>query len=145
MFLGVVMGCEEPRVVHAVRTVLDFIYLTSLHSHTATTPRALQDCLTRFHDHKNVFLELGAQSQEHFNIPKIHAMQHYVVIIQLFGSADGFNTELPEHLHIDYAKDTYHASNQRDYLIQMVTWLRRQEAVDRFSVYLKWQQRGPCR
>lgn len=65
-------------------------------------------------------------------------MEHYVELIELFGSADGFNTESPERLHIDYAKDAYRASNKKDYVHQMTTWLRRQESIARFSVYLEW-------
>ncbi|KAI5983672.1 hypothetical protein EDD15DRAFT_2178657 [Pisolithus albus] len=53
-------------------------------------------------------------------------MQHYVELISRFGSADGFNTESPERLHIDYAKEAY-------------LWLRRQESIDRFDAYLDWK------
>ncbi len=65
-------------------------------------------------------------------------MEHYVSLIHLFGSADGFNTELPEHLHIDYTKDAYRASNKHDYTAQMAMWLCHQEAVDCFTAYLYW-------
>ncbi|THG97025.1 hypothetical protein EW026_g4917 [Hermanssonia centrifuga] len=61
-------------------------------------------------------------------------------MIRLLGSADGYNTESPERLHIDYAKDAYRASNKRDYTVQMVNWLRRQEAVDRFTAYIQFAQ-----
>jgi hypothetical protein len=70
-------------------------------------------------------LDLGARSQGHFNIPKIHSMEHYTPKICLLGSADGFNTEAPERLHIDYAKEGYRASNKKDYIAQMTTWLQR--------------------
>jgi len=51
-------------------------------------------------------------------------MMHYAASVRLFGSLDGFNTELPERLHIDYAKKAYRASNKRNYVTQMTTWLR---------------------
>ncbi|OBZ76392.1 hypothetical protein A0H81_03784 [Grifola frondosa] len=113
-----------------------------MNSHTSDTLAALQEALDEFHAHKDVFIELGTRNQDHFNIPKIHSMQHYVEMIRLFGTADGFNTESPERLHIDYAKDAYRASNRKDYLAQMVIWLHRQEAVDRFSLYIDWRQHG---
>ncbi|KAJ7895780.1 hypothetical protein B0H13DRAFT_2234541 [Mycena leptocephala] len=88
---------------------------------------------------KAIFLALGARAnQGHFNIPKIHSMEHYTAMIRLFGSADGFNTEAPERLHIDYAKAGYRASNKKDYIAQLTLWLQRQEAVDRFTAYLAW-------
>ncbi|KAH9916939.1 hypothetical protein B0H21DRAFT_816102 [Amylocystis lapponica] len=142
VFLGLVMGRVDDQVIRTIRAVIDFIYLASLQSHTTQTLAALRQALDDFHTHKHIFLELGARTQGHFNIPKIHSMEHYVALIELFGSADGFNTESPERLHIDYAKDAYRASNRKDYLLQMVVWLRRQEAVDRYSIYLEWCQRG---
>lgn len=134
----------DDRVIQAVKSLIDFIYLASLHSHSRTSIRKLREALDAFHAVKGVFIELGARSPEHFNIPKVHAMEHYADLIEFFGSADGYNTESPERLHIDYAKEAYRASNKRDYTIQMVNWLHRQEAVDHFDIYLKWicQQRS---
>ena len=73
---------------------------------------------------------------EHFNIPKIHQMLHYIEAICSHGSADGYNTEASERLHIDYAKEGYRASNKKDYIKQMTVWLGRQEAVNLFQAYL---------
>ncbi|KAG0693774.1 hypothetical protein DFH29DRAFT_881197 [Suillus ampliporus] len=86
------------------------------------------DCaLAVFHTNKQVLIDLDIH--EHFNIPKIHQLTHYVYAIQQFRSVDGFNSELPEQLHIDFAKDAYRASNKCDYEEQMALWLQRQEAV----------------
>ncbi len=76
--------------------------------------------------------------REHFNIPKFHAIQHYVESIRRLGSADGYNTESPERLHIDFAKKAYRASNRRDYTEQMALWLQRQEAMALRTSYLQW-------
>lgn len=141
VFCSLLAGGVDDRVVLAAQAVTDFIYYSSLHSHTTRTLQSLQDALDRFHLHKDIFIELGARQQPHFNIPKFHMMEHYVSLIKLFGSADGFNTEAPERLHIDYAKDAYRSSNKKDYVAQMVVWLRRQESVDRFSMYLTWRER----
>lgn len=59
------------------------------------------------------------------------------------GASDGYNTESPERLHIDYAKDAYRASNKRDYTEQMARWLSRQEAVTEFDKYIRWAIAGP--
>jgi hypothetical protein len=96
----------------------------------------LQTALDTFHDHKQILIDIGIR--EHFNIPKFHAIQHYVDTIRALGSADGYNTESPERLHIDFAKKAYRASNRRDYLEQMALWLQRQEAVALRSSYLAW-------
>ncbi|KAJ7040177.1 hypothetical protein C8F04DRAFT_1314136 [Mycena alexandri] len=137
VFLGLVAAGAEPEMVKAVRGLIDFAYFASLQSHTSQTLRAMRDSLNTFHDNKQIFIDLKGRSS-HFNIPKIHSLDHYEFLIRLFGSADGFNTESPERLHIDYAKNAYRASNRKDYIEQMTIWLQRQEAVARFSAYLSW-------
>ncbi|KAK6969575.1 hypothetical protein R3P38DRAFT_3336834 [Favolaschia claudopus] len=142
VFISVVAGAAPERAVAAARAVLDFIYYASFQSHTTASLAGLAHALDEFHLYKDIFISLEARLPGHFNIPKIHSIVHYVSLIRLFGSADGFNTESPERLHIDYAKNAYRASNKRDYIIQMTQWLRRQEAVDRFTLYLEWIRNG---
>jgi len=136
VFLGVITGLVPDQVVLAVQAFLDFLYYAQYQSHTEDTLSRMQDALDRFHANKSVFVDLGIRDD--FNIPKLHSMDHYIQSIRSLGSCDGFNTELPEHLHIDYAKKAYRASNGRDYIIQMTTWLQRQDAVDRHTAFLDW-------
>ncbi|KAJ7161649.1 hypothetical protein C8R46DRAFT_858893, partial [Mycena filopes] len=129
-------------VLTVVKALIDFIYYAQLQSHTNRTLDALQAALDTFHAHKQVFLDL--KITEHFNIPKFHAIQHYVDAIRRLGSADGYNTESPERLHIDFAKKAYRASNRRDYTEQMALWLQRQEAMALRASYLRWLQGPPA-
>ncbi|KAH7902948.1 hypothetical protein BJ138DRAFT_1168705 [Hygrophoropsis aurantiaca] len=145
VFLGLLAGAVDDRVMRAVKAMLDFIFYASLHTHTSRTLAALQQALDDFHSHKDIFIELGGRNAPHFNIPKLHSLDHYCTLIRLFGSADGFNTESPERLHIDYAKDAYRATNKKDYVNQMRIWLSRQENVDRFASFLDWCRHGPFR
>ena len=62
-------------------------------------------------------------------------MVYYFSAIQSRGSLDGFNTEPPEQLHIDYAKEAYWVSKKKEYVWQMTVWLGRQEAVAQFRAY----------
>ena len=135
-FVGLMAGAVNDEVLTVIRAVIDFIYFSQLHSHTTNTLASLQQCLETFHNYKNIFVELGIR--EHFNIPKLHNIQHYVDAIYSLGSADGYNTELPERLHIDFAKSAYLATNKRDFLEQMAIWLQRQEAILLRSAYLAW-------
>ncbi|KAF8573103.1 hypothetical protein K439DRAFT_1274584, partial [Ramaria rubella] len=133
VFVGLISSSVPPDTLEAAHTVLDFIYLAQYASHSTTTLKQLQESLTRFHTHKEIFI--AHNIHEHFQIPKIHAMEHYVVSIKSRGTADGFNTELPEWLHIDFAKIGYCASSRRDYIIQMTKWITRQEKIHVFSAY----------
>ncbi|KAJ7155095.1 hypothetical protein C8R46DRAFT_1296282 [Mycena filopes] len=138
VFLGLIAAGAVPQMVTAVRGLIDFAYFASLQSHTSKTLLGLRESLNAFHDNKQIFIDLKGRNN-HFNIPKIHSLDHYEFLIRLFGSADGFNTESPERLHIDYAKNAYRASNRKDYIDQMTLWLERQEAVARFTAYLEWK------
>ncbi len=97
----------------------------------------MKNALECFHRHKEIFVEKGIR--DHFNIPKIHAMLHYIEKIRWLGTTDGFNTETTERLHIDLAKEAYRASNKRDYQAQMTKYLCRLETLDKFSEYLAWK------
>jgi len=136
VFLGIVAGAVNLKVLTVARSLLDFIYYSQFQLHTSRTLERLENSLKMFHDNKQIFLELGIR--KHFNIPKLHSIQHYVEAIQSLGSADGYNSESPERLHIDYAKSAYRASNKRDYMEQMAVWLQRQEAMWLKDSYLMW-------
>jgi hypothetical protein len=138
VFVALLAGAPnvDDHVLMVVRALTDFIYYAQFQLHTSDTLDVMQSCLDTFHNHKDIFIELGLR--EDFNIPKFHAMQHYINAIRALGSADGYNTEFSERLHIDYAKEGYRASNKRDYVEQMALWLQRQEAIDSHSAYLTW-------
>lgn len=99
VFVGVMAGAVNDKLLTVIRAIIDFIYYAQLHSHTTKT------------------LALG--------------------------SADGYNLELPERLHIDFAKDAYNASNKRDFTEQMAVWLQRHKAVMLHAAYLTWLHPKP--
>ena len=136
VFLGILAGAVNSKVLTVARSLLDFIYYAQFQLHTSKTLEKLEKCLKTFHENKHIFIEL--EIRKHFNIPKLHAIQHYVEGIRWLGSADGYNTESPERLHIDFAKVAYRASNKRDYMEQMAIWLQRQEAMWLKESYLMW-------
>jgi hypothetical protein len=131
-------GQVSPRLVTAVCALLDFLFLAQFPSHTSSTLARLEESLARFHDNKDIFIDLGIC--HHFNMPKIHSMIHYTPSIRLFGTTDNYNTEQTERLHIDIAKDGYRASNCKDEYSQMTTWLGRREKVQDHSAFIKWRQ-----
>ena len=134
-------GLDSSRVVRATRALLDFAFLAQYKSHTSESISKMQDHLIEFHENKAIFFDLGVRTQ--FNLPKLHSLSHYKSSISLFGTADNYNTEQSERLHIDLTKDAYRATNHKEEYSQMTTWLERREKVQYFSAFVDWrQQRG---
>ncbi|KAG2358040.1 hypothetical protein BDR07DRAFT_1489895 [Suillus spraguei] len=125
VFVGLLAGTVPSQVLVVVRTtcILDFSYYAQLRVHTTESLDTLKSALVTFHSNKDILQELGS--------------------ILLFGATDSFNSELPEQLHIDFAKEAYHASNKHDYKEQITLWLQHQEAVFLHSSYLNWLLEQP--
>ena len=146
VLLGLIIGLPLPenrsseKLLRAVRGVLDFLYLAQLPSHTNKTLTDMSAALDAFHTNKSIFIELGIRDD--FNFPKLHSLLHYAPSIRFFGTTDNYNTEHSERLHIDLAKDAYAATNRKDELPQMVTWLERVETITRFDDLVRWRLSG---
>lgn len=131
-------GQSPARLIRAIRALLDFLYLAQFPSHTTDSLSRLDDALSRFHDNKAIFVDLGARM--HFNFPKLHSLIHYASSIMLFGTTDNYNTEQSERLHIDFAKDAYRATNRKDEYPQMTAWLERREKIQNHVAYVRLRQ-----
>ena len=134
-------GVSPHRLVRAVRGILDFLYLAQYPVHTTTSLRLLDDALQRFHNNKDIFVELGVRDAK-WKIPKLHFLNHYSYLIRRLGTTDNFNTEYTERLHIDLAKDAYEATNCKDEFPQMTKWLERREKIFRHDRYIAWRLAG---
>ena len=110
VFLGVITGTVDKQVIKAVRGVVDFISYVCFEVHTKQSLEKMDRAWSAIHENKRIFLELGIH--ENFNIPKFHSLIHYITAICLHGTLDGYNTEYPEHLHIDFAKVPFRAGNK---------------------------------
>ena len=146
ILLGLVLDARLPdgissvRLVRSIRAILDFLFLSQYPLHTSDTLKLLDDALNRFHESKAIFVDLGIR--EHFNLPKVHFMRHFVTSIKAFGTLDNFNTEYTERLHIDFAKDAYRATNRKDEFRQMTIWLERREKILRHDQHISWHLSG---
>ncbi|KDN33500.1 hypothetical protein RSAG8_13410, partial [Rhizoctonia solani AG-8 WAC10335] len=86
-----------------VRALIDFMYRAHATSLMESNLKAMDDDLETFPSLKEQLIELG--------------------------TPDSYNTEGPEHLHIEYAKVPWHASNKVRLLLQMVKYIQRQEVI----------------
>ncbi|KAF5346250.1 hypothetical protein D9758_014405 [Tetrapyrgos nigripes] len=133
-------GFSSVRLIRCVRALVDFLYLAQYPIHTDKTLALLEESLKLFHQNKTIFVDL--QIREHFRLPKIHFLNHYVEKIRSLGTLDNCNTEQTERLHIDLAKDAYRATNRKDEFTQMTKWLDRQEKIHYHDNFLDWLQHG---
>ena len=131
---------NHSRLICAVCAILDLLYLAQYPVHSSTTLDHLADSLSHFHENKDIFVNLSVR--EHFNIPKLHYLKHYIYFIKLHGTMDNYNTEYTEHLHIDLVKDAYRSTNRKDEYSQMTIWLERREKLWRHASYIQWRLDG---
>ncbi|EIN13308.1 hypothetical protein PUNSTDRAFT_22447, partial [Punctularia strigosozonata HHB-11173 SS5] len=131
---------QSSRLIRAVRSILDFLYLAQYPCHSTHTLDALETALNCFHENKSIFIDLGIRA--HFNFPKLHFASHYRPLIERFGTTDNTNTETTERLHIDLTKDAYRATNKKDVYPQMTIWLERKEKILRHSSFVQWRLEG---
>ena len=131
-------GWDPSWITRAVCALMDFLFISQYQCQTSDTLQWLENCLAVFHDNKDVFLDLRVQ--EHFNFPKLHSLSHYASSIWLFGTTDNYNTKQSEHLHIDFMKDAYCASNKKDEYFQMTKWLEHQEKVQLQIALIDWRK-----
>ena len=95
IILGLVVDLPLPEnrstvcLIRAVRALLDFFYLSQYSVHSTESLDTLEDALRRFHENKDIFIELGIQ--QHFNLPKLLRTQQQcsVALLEL----------LPQHLN----------------------------------------------
>ncbi|KAG7094608.1 hypothetical protein E1B28_005432 [Marasmius oreades] len=74
LILGIIIdmrlpnGLSSDRLIRSVRAILDFLYLAQYPVHSDKTLDSLEDALCRFHNNKDIFIDLNIR--EHFNIPQ---------------------------------------------------------------------------
>jgi hypothetical protein len=136
-FLPVVAGTLSPQLTAMVYALVNFMYRAQAASLTDTDLDAMDEDLRIFHKHKQLLVGKVFEDQGRFNrIAKLHMLRHWTRSIRQLGTPDGYNTETPEQLHIEYAKVPWRASNKREPLPQMVKFIQRQEAIRLHRTYL---------
>ncbi|QRV97816.1 hypothetical protein RhiJN_25835 [Ceratobasidium sp. AG-Ba] len=113
-FLPLVVGDLSPELARLVTSAVEFIYQAHSSTMTDTDLQELDVALETFHRLKELMVKKGfyPSSARFDKIPKIHMLRHYSHSIRQLGTPDGYSTEAPEHLHIEYAKDPWRVSNK---------------------------------
>lgn len=131
-FLPIVADSRTHSAVRAARCVTDFMYRARMPQLDEDDLHELDADLAEFHDHKDIFRAKRVHTSRYgFNgIAKLHVLRHYTHYVREMGTPDGYSTEGPERLHIDYVKRPYHATNSVNPEPKMTTYLQREEGWD---------------
>ncbi|KAG8914008.1 hypothetical protein FRC02_005165 [Tulasnella sp. 418] len=133
--LGCIADYAASPVVKATQALLEFLETAQYQSHLDETLKYLEEALQLFHKHKDVFIKLGAREGNNFNLPKLHSLLHYENAIKMYGTTDGYSTEMTECMHIEVVKIPYCASNCQDVIPQIMMWLERKEKVTKLGQF----------
>ncbi|KAG8704376.1 hypothetical protein FRC11_009938 [Ceratobasidium sp. 423] len=129
-FLPIIASHPSSRAVFATHTMMDLFSRLHQRQLNENDLARMDDDLRGFHNNKEIFRRLGGlTSLWGWNgIPKLHAPSHYTHQIREYGTADNYDTEIPERLHRYYVKNPYRqCSKSGEILAQMIIRLRRQE------------------
>jgi hypothetical protein len=120
----------NPDFIKLSRALLDFIYRAQASRMTEDDIVQLEKTLVEIHELKFVLRQMKIfKSDSRFNkIVKLHMLSHWPNDTRQMGTADGFSTESPEHMHIE-SKRAWRASNKVRPTPQMIILLQRYEAL----------------
>jgi hypothetical protein len=112
------------------RALLDFIYRAQASRMTEDDIVRLEKTLVEIHELKFVLRRMKIfQNDSRFNkIAKLHLLSHWPDDTRQMGTADGYSTESPEHMHIQ-SKRAWRASNKVRPTPQMIGFIQRYEAL----------------
>jgi hypothetical protein len=137
-----IAGAMSPQFVHAIRAIVEFIYLAQNPVHSPEMLWAMERALSDFHVCKGAIIEAKARKgkkgvKEDFFIPKLKLLQSFKGTIQRLGTLMQFSADTTECLLITHCKDPFSrtAWQSKDLTEQCVQLLNHQESMEIFDLY----------
>ena len=106
-------------MVQAIAALLDFCHLVRCSVIDEDALGLIQDALIRFHEHHEIFRELGIRP-DGFSLPRQHSLVHYPYLITQFGAPNGLCSSITDSKHIKAVKKPYRRSSRNKPLGQML-------------------------
>ncbi|KAJ7616603.1 hypothetical protein FB45DRAFT_1034921 [Roridomyces roridus] len=123
VYLGAVAGYIPSEMVKSLATFMDLCYAVRRNAITAPDLVRVGNVLSRFHQHRAIFIELGVRAD--ISLPRQHSLIHYIPSIRLFGSPNGLCSSITESKHIKAVKEPWRQSSRYNALKQMLVTLTR--------------------
>ena len=105
-------------MLQCLRAFLEFCYIARHDVITERLLAQLKDALRRFHQYRQVFIEIGVSPGS--SLPRQHSMVHYADSIRLFGVPNGLCSSIMEAKHIKAVKEPWRRTNHYQPLNQIL-------------------------
>jgi hypothetical protein len=119
VYLPAINGHVPKEMVRAVRSFLEFCYITRRNVQDTSSLVELGDALSSFHQYRVVFKTSGVRPTG-FSLPRQHSMAHYYHLIRAFGAPNGLCSSITESKHIKAVKEPWRRSSRNEPLGQML-------------------------
>jgi hypothetical protein len=106
-------------MVQAIAALINFSYLVRRNAIDEDTLAAIEDALGRFHEHREIFHDLGVMP-DGFSLPCQHSISHYPFLITQFGAPNGLCSSITKSKHKEAVKHPFCWSNHNKALGQML-------------------------
>ncbi|KIL69001.1 hypothetical protein M378DRAFT_8424 [Amanita muscaria Koide BX008] len=113
VYLATISGLVPPRMVRAVRYLIEFCYLVCRSVLDDDDLDMLEELLAQFHEARKILEEQGVRPTG-FNLPQQHSITHYRHQIIEFGAPNGLCMSITESKHISAVKDPYRRSSRNE-------------------------------
>ncbi|KAG2044014.1 hypothetical protein BDR03DRAFT_930774 [Suillus americanus] len=118
VYLSAIEGYVPVDMVRTFRAFLEFCYLVRRSIITEKTLEQIHEALNRFYQYQKFFEALDVVST--FSLPRQHSLQHYILLIRLFGAPNGLCSSITEAKHIKAVKEPWRRSSRYNALGQML-------------------------
>lgn len=138
--VSVIAGAVPASFVIAIRSLMDFRYLSQAPRISDDVCSEIDSALKSFHDHKqsilNAHARLGKGNRpiENWYIPKLEFMQSVTANIRANGAPIQWSADRTENAHITEIKEPARASNNQNYETQICRYLDRLDKIRRFDL-----------
>jgi hypothetical protein len=104
---------------------MEACYIARRNAISAPALNRFRKCVAQFHQLRNIFITSGVRTS--ISLPRQHALAHYHMSIQLFGSPNGLCSSITESKHIKAVKEPWRRSSRYKALSQILQVLLRLE------------------
>ncbi|KEP45810.1 hypothetical protein V565_239550 [Rhizoctonia solani 123E] len=133
-------------VLKTLRTLACIHLLSKLTTHTKETLEMLDEKIVELGEHWEIFSSQFQNKENESDVtvsarfPKLHALAHYVDIIQNKGTSDNYETGLGERQHPQSKTDYDRTNHQPGYESQMLRLYREREIIGRIRGNIERQE-----